>query len=851
IGGHSAMAEDDKNAGAWSRVPVWDGDPKTWRSFRKEMTWWLEALDVQSTKKYNLAARWLLRQSGIVRQRGEEFTPAELAFQPAIMAKDPETGDDIELTPEDPLAGINKLLRALETINGKTQLDKRGDLRNSFYLELKRKPQERISEFCTRFRSAVAELRMEGVTLPTAELGWFLKQKLGLDALRQQLLETALQGKESYEETEVEVLRLFRDLHSADPLAKKTFHGGDQQPRGPPLMQRFLAQQRAVKVVETLNTEHVVDELPPEDGPHEAFAANMTVAQIKEKVKPTVELLKSKPASKNYNKASSSSQDYAKPTPTSSPAVAKAPPTMTYSTSPQVAEMQREHRQNQAQFAEMMQQVAGVLDLLSKQAGQNNPLQTAGELPEHFSLSEATPMQIDSILNGETDRTMGEYTEAELRQLAGESMESVYQDRLDAQYGDLEFVDLAKEDQVRQALVTEFEEEMSHYMNDEIFMNSRILMSFALELAEEQLRGGRHYALENPAPSGAWQFSQEANSSRFIELYSDFLDGWTSDQFNLDAKKFTAQNSSEVLAVGNNMEDELEGEHFAPPTLDSDSDLETKEASGNPEKIPAAIKAEEERVPADLPPVEPQEMVGAMQAGLEPLLRPLSPTTEHTEHSSSSVKRGPEIDAERLRAESEAASQAEPPPSELNDTLVVSKHEILSVLNNHAEDVHPLMKIYSEACVDRANPLDAQVRDHGTWRGSWGMPSPSEWKARQSLGLTWPCGVDDINDVNAVQTARLSEASGWHFEKDVAMQVARNAKSFRSPEPRLDPKKYPLRSSYGRFDHTSGFSEWKILEDRVPYKELGNSQAPIGVACAVLISIFAPMPPPTKEKRQL
>lgn len=98
---------------------------------------------------------------------------------------------------------------------------------------------------------------------------------------------------------------------------------------------------------------------------------------------------------------------------------------------------------------------------------------------------------------------------------------------------------------------------------------------------------------------------------------------------------------------------------------------------------------------------------------------------------------------------------------------------------------------------------------------------------------------------------RLSEASGWHFEKDVAIQVARNAKSFRSPEPRLDPKKYPLRSSYGRFDHTSGFSEWKILEDRVPYKELGNPQAPIGAACAVLISIFAPMLPPTKYKKQL
>ena len=106
---------------------------RSWRAFSREMTWWMEALDVQSTKKYNLAARWLLRQSGIVRQRGEEFTPAELAFQP-VTAKDPETDEDVIITPEDPLAGLNKLLKALESINGKTQLDKRGDLRNTFYL---------------------------------------------------------------------------------------------------------------------------------------------------------------------------------------------------------------------------------------------------------------------------------------------------------------------------------------------------------------------------------------------------------------------------------------------------------------------------------------------------------------------------------------------------------------------------------------------------------------------------------------------------------------------------------------------------------------------------------------------
>ena len=231
--------DDEKGSGAWSRVPTWDGDPKSWRAFKREMDWWLESLDVASTTKYNLAARWLLRQTGIVRQRGEEFSPSELAHQPEVTGRDPETGEDVVLTPADPLHGIRKLMSALESINGKTVLDKRGDLRNSFYLEMKRKPGERISEFCTRFRSAVADLRMEGVTLPSGELGWFLKQKLGLDAIRQQLLETALQGKETYEETEVEVLRLFRDLHVSDPLSRRV----TEAPRNP-VLNRFLAQQR-------------------------------------------------------------------------------------------------------------------------------------------------------------------------------------------------------------------------------------------------------------------------------------------------------------------------------------------------------------------------------------------------------------------------------------------------------------------------------------------------------------------------------------------------------------------------------------------------------------------------------
>ena len=100
---HRSMAEngDEKGTGAWAKVPVWDGAPTTWRSFKREMTWWVSSLDLESTKRYNLAARWLLRQSGIVRQRGEEFSPSELAYKPATKGVDPQTGDEIVLEPED------------------------------------------------------------------------------------------------------------------------------------------------------------------------------------------------------------------------------------------------------------------------------------------------------------------------------------------------------------------------------------------------------------------------------------------------------------------------------------------------------------------------------------------------------------------------------------------------------------------------------------------------------------------------------------------------------------------------------------------------------------------------------
>ena len=74
--------------------------------------------------------------------------------------------------------------------------------------------------------------------MASSELGWFYKTKLGLDPLRSQLLETALGGSEDYNIIEREVLRLFKDLHAQDPLARRPAGDG----KGP-LLQRFLSQQ--------------------------------------------------------------------------------------------------------------------------------------------------------------------------------------------------------------------------------------------------------------------------------------------------------------------------------------------------------------------------------------------------------------------------------------------------------------------------------------------------------------------------------------------------------------------------------------------------------------------------------
>ena len=84
---------------------------------------------------------------------------------------------------------------------------------------------------------------------------------------------------------------------------------------------------------------------------------------------------------------------------------------------------------------------------------------------------------------------------------------------------------------------------------------------------------------------------------------------------------------------------------------------------------------------------------------------------------------------------------------------------------------------------------------------------------------------------------QLGDVTGWHQKDGVVIQVARNARSYRTPRPRFLPSDYPLRSSFARFDSQTG-SVWGRLETEVEYEKLTNSQGLIGDTATVLISCF-------------
>ena len=85
---------------------------------------------------------------------------------------------------------------------------------------------------------------------------------------------------------------------------------------------------------------------------------------------------------------------------------------------------------------------------------------------------------------------------------------------------------------------------------------------------------------------------------------------------------------------------------------------------------------------------------------------------------------------------------------------------------------------------------------------------------------------------------KLSEQRGWHHRPGVGINVATNAKSFRTPEPRFSVTQFPLRTTYVRIDHPSGQCEWRRLESGVKYSDFSNQHALFGRVAPILITLF-------------
>ncbi len=217
------MDSHEKGSSGWggfsetgfdANIPVWDGRADSLRDFRKTVTWWLHSINLQKTKEFNLAARFAMKQRGAAKIRALEFSPEELAYTPAEEVQDEESGETLTLTQAKYDTGIQKILDASDNMVGRSVTDKKGELRERYYMNTKRAPGEAVINFALRYRNLLSEMKQEGITIDEAERAWFFKQKLTLSELQKQMLETTLGAQtEDYAQCEKEVVRLFKRVH--------------------------------------------------------------------------------------------------------------------------------------------------------------------------------------------------------------------------------------------------------------------------------------------------------------------------------------------------------------------------------------------------------------------------------------------------------------------------------------------------------------------------------------------------------------------------------------------------------------------------------------------------------------
>ena len=108
-------------------------------------------------------------------------------------------------------------------------------------------------------------------------------------------------------------------------------------------------------------------------------------------------------------------------------------------------------------------------------------------------------------------------------------------------------------------------------------------------------------------------------------------------------------------------------------------------------------------------------------------------------------------------------------------------------------------------------------------------------------------GVPVVSAPLQVFLRQQAAVAGWKTVSNFKVQVAVNAKSYRTPEPRYSAAKLPCRSSFALYLVEDNQPRWRLLEDRVAYLDLDNQHALLELACTKLVTVFAPLGVPSLE----
>ena len=145
----------------------------------------------------------------------------------------------------------------------------------------------------------------------------------------------------------------------------------------------------------------------------------------------------------------------------------------------------------------------------------------------------------------------------------------------------------------------------------------------------------------------------------------------------------------------------------------------------------------------------------------------------------------------------------------------------------------------------KAMPLDhmQEILAKGKWsyvyHQDYVKQSPKK-KTPEKIGMTAELPGEPLDERSQMFqfVLKLSGQPGWHERPDMAVHVAYGAKSFRVPDGRFGANKYPVRSTFGKFDLEDGRSVWRQLEHGENLTELANRQKLLPRPAGCLISLF-------------